>query len=97
MPYDSNNPDTSFDFGRVDSPELISDCDYVFVFKEKKEPFLKRIFQKRKNATKLLSDGKNPNSKNKEAKLMRNKYHVEESIDEGERTKRTLQPGDESR
>lgn len=54
--YDKNNPDAKFDFGKIESDDLISSGEYDFVFKEEKETFLKRILRGLKSRNKVLPE-----------------------------------------
>lgn len=59
LQYDKNNPDTKFDFGKIESDDLISSGEYDFVFKEEKETFLKRILRGLKSKNIALPESNN--------------------------------------
>ena len=59
--FDRNNPNARFDFGKIDSEELISSGNYEFVFKTKKESIFSRLLR-RKN--KLLPTRDNKSESN---------------------------------
>lgn len=44
--YDKNNPDSKFDFGRIESDKLISSRYSSIIFKPQKESFFKKVLRK---------------------------------------------------
>lgn len=79
-PYDEKDPNASFDFGRLDSNKLISDCKISFTFKEKKEPFFKKWINKQKllpSGNTISTDDKKDDTMKLRKKDFDAKYNVE--------------------